>query len=308
VSSKFRNFALITLFGFLVSGPASAQYYAASAGSGTSCNRSLPCALSTAISSAPAGTTIFLLDAILDRLTINKSLTIRGISDSAGIIWQANAETASIYVQAGAADIITIDNIHLAGGGIDFNRGGHLHVMNCIIGDQTPAGSSGIKFQPDSAAKLSVVDTIIKNVGTGTGGGIVVNPQSGGSARVNIERATINGGAFGIAADGNRSTAGINMTIADSMIGGATQDGVIATTTAGGSPIGVYLTNTKSVNNNIGVRSLGPNVTVRLDNSSVVGNGLGLSFASGGALLTYGNNKIVANGANGSFTSAIPTQ
>ena len=48
------------------------------------------------------------------------------------------------------------------------------------------------------------------------------------------------------------------MTIADSMVGGNSQDGIIATTPGGGAPIGVYVKNTKSVNNAFGIRSLGP--------------------------------------------------
>jgi hypothetical protein len=71
------------------------------------------------------------------------------------------------------------------------------------------AGDAGIKFSPSSASKLSVTGTVMNNMGFGTGGGIVVNPQSGGSARVNLERVTVNGNAFGIAADGTNSTAGI---------------------------------------------------------------------------------------------------
>ena len=80
---------------------------------------------------------------------------------------------------------------------------------------------------------------------------------------------------------------------------------MIATTPAGGSPIGVFLKSTKSVNNNIGVRSLGPNVTVRLDGTSVIGNTTGLSFGRGGTLLSYGNNNVDANGSNGAFSGAV---
>ena len=159
------------------------------------------------------------------------------------------------------------------------------------------SGNAGIRFPPNSASKLSVTDTVISNIGSGTGGGIVINPQSGGSAQVNLERVTVNGNAFGIAADGTGSTGGINMTIADSMIGGNSQDGIIATTPGGGAPIGVMVKNTKSVNNAFGIRSLGPNVTVRVDGSTVIGNGTGLSFCGGGALLTFGNNAVRANGS-----------
>jgi hypothetical protein len=153
-----------------------------------------------------------------------------------------------------------------------------------------------------------VTDTVISNMGSGTGGGIVINPQSGGSAQVALERVTVNSNAFGIAADGTGGTTGINMTIADSMINGNVQDGIIATAPSGGAPIGVMVKNTKSVNNAFGIRSLGTNVTVRASNSTVTGNGTGLSFGSGGALLTFGNNEVRANGTDGAFSGAAELQ
>jgi hypothetical protein len=183
-----------------------------------------------------------------------------------------------------------------------------LHVVRCTITNQSGAGTTGVKFQPNGASRLSVTDTVISNYGTGTGGGIVIKPQAGGSAQVNLERVTVNGNAFGIAADGTGSTSGINMTITDSMVGGNSQDGIVATTPGGGAPIGVYVKNTKSVNNNIGIRSIGPNVTVRVDNSAAIGNSIGLSFSSGGALLTFGNNAVQANSTNGAFSGSVPLQ
>jgi hypothetical protein len=98
------------------------------------------------------------------------------------------------------------------------------------------------------------------------------------------------------------------MTIADSMVGGNSQDGIIATTPGGGAPIGVYVKNTKSVNNAIGIRSIGPNVTVRVDGSGVIGNGTGFAALSGGALLTFGNNAVRANGTDGAFSGPVGLQ
>jgi hypothetical protein len=101
------------------------------------------------------------------------------------------------------------------------------------------------------------------------------------------------------------STAGINMTIADSVVSGNTQDGIVATTPGGGAPIGVLVTNTRSVNSNIGIRSIGTGVTIRVDGSKIAGNGTGLRFISGGALLSFGNNAVEANGTNGAFSGPV---
>ena len=95
------------------------------------------------------------------------------------------------------------------------------------------------------------------------------------------------------------------MTIADSVTSGNSQDGILATSPAGGAPIGVAVTNTKTTNNAIGIRSIGSNVTVRVDNSSVIGNVTGLSFISGGSLLTFGNNKVQANASKGAFSGSV---
>jgi hypothetical protein len=239
-------------------------------------------------------------------VVITKSLTIRaeyldsGMTAGPGGFW--------ITVAAGATDVVTLEGLHLDGSGILFSSGGHLHVVRCVINSGHVPDNVGIGFRPNSPGKLSVTDTLISNFGSGTGGGIVINPAPGGSARVNLERVTINGNAFGIAVDGSGSTAGINVTIADSMIGGNTQDGIIATTSSGHAPIGVMVTNTKSVNNAFGIRSIGPNVTVRANNSDIIGNVTGLSSSGGGALLTFGNNRVRANGADGAFSAPVALQ
>jgi hypothetical protein len=281
-----------------------------STGTGLACTRAAPCQFFADAQTATAtGGVISILDPGDNfSIDITKSLTIRAEGVDGGSTFTPSSGFW-IAVRAGASDVVTLEGLHLNGiGGIEFLSGGHLHVVRCVITNGSVSGDAGIRFQPNSASKLSVTDTIISNVGSGTGGGIVINPQSGGSAEVALERVTVNGNAFGIAADGTGSTGGINMTVADSMVANNSQDGIIAVTPSGGAPIGVYVKNTKSVNNSIGIRSIGPNVTVRVDGSGVVGNGTGLSFLGGGALLSAGNNMVQANGANGAFSGPVALQ
>ena len=298
----------------LVASPASAQNvhsWVSSTGTGTACTRIAPCQhLFTALPVTIAGGVISLLDqgaAESGQINITQSVTIRAEGVEGGEASQP-LSGSWIAIQAGPADVVTLEGLYIAGAGISFQSGAHLHVVRCSMGNSNVAGQSSIKFQPSGASKLSVTDTVISNVGSGTGAGIVINPQSGGNAVVNLERVTINGGAFGIAVDGTGSTGGVNLTIADSMIGGNARDGIVATTPAGGAPIGVMVTNTKSVNNAFGIRSIGPNVTVRVGDSTVTGNDTGLSFSGGGALLSFGTNKVRANGTDGAFSGAVALQ
>jgi hypothetical protein len=284
--------------------------WVSSTGSGTACTRAAPCAdFAAAQAATNAGGVISVLDpGDYGNLSITKSLTVRAEGVDGGMTF-TGPSGFFINVIAGASDVVTLEGLHMSGaGGIDFTSGGHLHVVRCVFTNGPLSGLAGIKFEPSSPSKLSVTDTIISNVGSGTGGGIVINPQSGGTAQVALERVTVNGNAFGIAADGTRSTGGINMTIADSMTSNNAQDGIIAVTPSGGAPIGVMVTNTKSVNNSIGIRSIGPNVTVRVGDSIVTANVTGLSFSGGGALLSYGTNKVQANGADGAFSGPVGLQ
>ena len=294
----------------LMTGLAHAQNYqswVSATGSGSTCSRSSPCAdFSVAQSVTNPGGVVTVLDPSNSfiQFFVSKSLTIRAEGVDGGSAYTPFSGTW-ITINAGASDVVTLEGLHFSGSGITFTSGGQLHVVRCVFTNSNLSGQAGIRFRPNSASKLTVTDTVITNFGSGTGGGVVINPQSGGTAEVALERLTINGNAFGIAVDGSGSTGGINMTIADSMIANNAQDGIISTTPSGGAPIGVMVTNTKSVNNQFGARAVGPNVTIRVENSKLTGNNTGLSFSSGGALLSAGNNIVEANGTNGTFSGSI---
>jgi hypothetical protein len=238
--------------------------------------------------------------------TISRSVTI----DCAGV----QTSIISGIIIDGANANVTIKNLEMFEGfdsrAIWFKRGASLRVENVKISGANLAfngiSPAGLMFAPSNLnALLVVVGSSISGSGAGTaGGGIVVNPQAGGSARVMLDHVTVDRNVFGVAVDGTGSTGGINMTISNSVLAANSQDGIVATTPAGGAPIGIMIRNTTSANNNYGVRSLGPNVTIRLDSSSVIGNAAGLSFAGGGALLSYGNNNVEANGSNGAFSGS----
>jgi hypothetical protein len=232
--------------------------------------------------------------------TITKSIEIDCSGTSASIL-AININTAGV--------VVTLRNLSInsaGGNGIQFQNGAALVVENCVIRNQF---LYGIWFVPTApGAKLTVTDSLIAENGNGsTGAGIVINPQGSGTAQVALNRVTLAQNVFGIAADSTGNTGGINVTISDSVSAGNVQDGIIAVT-QGGAPIAMMVKNTKSVNNNIGIRSFGTNVTIRVSNSVITGNGTGLNFSSGGALLSFGNNEVQANGANGAFSGSLGLQ
>jgi len=279
------------------------------------CSRTAPCkTFGGAYGSTLPGGEINCLDSGgFGSVTITDSITIACENVLAGVLASG---TNGITVNAGPNDIVTLRGLEIDGGGtgnngIKFIAGSALIVEKCVIRNFNTAApnGSGILFAPASTGRLIVAGTYFSNNGSGTtGAGILISPAAGGSALVNIERSSFERNTFGIAVDGTNSTAGINTTIADSMLGSQKQDGIIATTPGGGAPIGVLVTNVKSVNNTFGIRSLGPNVTVRVESSIITGNVTGLAFGSGGALLTTGNNLVQANGANGAFSGPVALQ
>jgi hypothetical protein len=307
-----HRFAGLTLaLAGCIATPASAGFtvYLAQTGSGTTCSLAAPCgSMSSALSAAGLnGEVICLNKGSYGGGEIDNSVTISCGYD----LWEA--PTSGIGINTPARSTVSIEGLVADGGAaigtaVLFRGQGNLRLHRVRIGNVPGSDSDGLLFQPSGAAKLEVSDSVFYNSGTGTGGGIVINPTSGGTAQVALERVTVSGNAFGIAADGSRSTGGINMTIADSMIAGNSQDGIVATTSGGGAPIGVMVSNTKSVNNAFGIRSNGPNVTVRVKNSDVMGNSTGLSFSGGGVLATYGNNAVNANNVNGTFSGSLPLQ
>jgi hypothetical protein len=291
--------------------------YISSTGGGTACTRSSPCAgWAAALAAVIVGGTIYCLDPAsynANGVPITKSITV----DCAGGL---NQETNGGFVINGPGIVVRLRNLTLNGFGynspgngtvgIDFKNGSALYLENVNIAGFQSSPAIGVRLEPTaSSSKLVIINSLISDNGVGSvGGGIVISPQSSGSARVLLERVTVANNVFGIAVDGSGSTGGINMTIVGSDVAGNSQDGIIATTPSGGAPIGIYVKSSRSANNTFGIRSLGANVTVRVDGSGVVGNNTGLAFGGGGALLSAGNNMVRANGTDGAFSGPVALQ
>lgn len=275
------------------------------------CSRTAPCkTFAGAISKTAAGGEISVLDpGGFGAVTITKSITINGGGIEGSVL---NSSVNGFVINGAGVDVVLrnldVDGSGATGGtnGIRFIQGDSLLVENTTIRDNTGGASpAGILFAPTTSAQLLLRNVAVSGNGSAaSGGGIVIRPAAGGAATASLERVHVSRNTFGIAVDGSSSTAGINVTIADSVSSTNTQDAIIAVTTAGAAPIGVMVKNTRALNSNFGIRSVGPNVTVRVDGATVTGNSTGLS-ASGGALLSFGNNNVEANGANGAFSGSV---
>lgn len=169
---------------------------------------------------------------------------------------------------------------------------------------------NGVLDRRTTGGKLFITDSIIRENGAGTtGGGVIMRPSSGAAGmNAAITRTRVEGNVFGIVVDLSSSTGGVNMTVADSMSAGNSQDGIVAVSRAGAEGIGVMVKNTQSVNNAIGVRAFSTNATIRLDGVTTTGNGIGITASSGGAVLSFGNNSNQANGSNGAPTGSVAFQ
>lgn len=300
---------------------ANAQFVTYVSGTGDDANscyvRAQPClSLNRAITQVSANGVVVVVDAgAVSLSSINKSVSIEG---------KGNAFITGgtgIGILIGSGDVVRLKGLTFNGGrnastGISFQGAGALHIDDCDIRDyvSTTLGGftfvgTGIEFLPSGQGQLVVTNSrFSRNGSNNTGAGIRIRPTGSGSARVTLSNVVAATNVFGVAVDGEGSTGGINVTIADSILTGNSQDGLVATSSSGGAPIGITVKNSRFANNSIGVRSLAPGTTVRLESSVVSGNGTGLVAGNGGALLTAGNNLIQANGATGAFTGSIALQ
>lgn len=287
--------------------------YGSSSGT-TTCTYAAPCqSFQQAILLSTVGSEINCIDNVAaSGVLIDRPLTINceGVLATNGAKTDSSSVGPIIIRLQNASDTVVLRGLQLNFVGsqqlIAFYQTGTLVLDRVHIGG---SALNGVSFTPDGPAHLIVKDSTIDTSGSGsTGAGIRVAPNGNGSARVVLERVAVARNIFGAAFDGTNSTAGINATVRDSTFAGNANDGIIAVTAAGKAPIGVMVNNSTSANNGYGIRSIGPNVTVRINNSDVVGNVTGLEASGGGALLTFGNNRVRANGSDGAFTGSLALQ
>ena len=263
------------------------------------CSRTAPCkTFAGAISKTAAGGEISVLDpGGYGALTITKSITINGDGTIASILASG---VNGIIVNAGPTDVVILRNLSINGAGLTlgvngvwFQNGGKLYIENTTI---YGFGGQGIMFQPVGASSLFVNRTTISN---SAGGAIYVVPQAAGSASASLNAVTMQGNARGLRAE-DRST----VVVSNSIASGNVANGFVALATT--NPVDMSLENTVSARNGqVGVYS-GALATVRISNVMSVQNNVGLQSVGGGAIISFGNNRVNGNpGGNGAPTASV---
>ena len=200
--------------------------------------------------------------------------------------------------------VVILRGLHIYGAydpgantGVQFANGNALHIEDCKIAGVTSSvgGGKGLRFAPRNASQLYVTDSVISENGfndNSGGGGIFIEPTGSGSARVVLNRVTMNQNTIGIVVDGTGSSGAVNAFISDSVIGGTIGPGVVAKNST------VSIDRSQIVNNSVGVIA-NNGATALLSNSTIQGNSQALNANTGAAIFSYGNNNINANQPGG---------
>jgi hypothetical protein len=237
-------------------------------------------------------------------ISINKSITIEGAGTIASIL---AGGTNSIVVNAGATDTVILRNLSLngtAGGtrGIYFLSGGALQVENCAISNFGGSPGYGIDFEPSAASQLFIDNTTIRN---NIGGGILVKPQSTGSAKVSLEDVRMENNSYGIRAEDNSKVTAHNCTAA-----GNAKNGFLAVSLS--APSEMNLERCVSKNNwtngiASALSSFSGNAIVRFSYTTVTGNTTGLLSTGGGQIISVFQNGVGTNFVGGNTTDGAAT-
>ncbi|HWT11144.1 MAG TPA: hypothetical protein VN231_00150 [Allosphingosinicella sp.] len=282
------------------------------------CSRTAPCkTFAGAISKTAAGGEINCLDpGAYGALTITKSISIICQYTEAGVL--ATLGSTGITVNAAATDTIFLSGLDINGGGganpgangVRILAAGNVHIENSTIRNFTSANGLGVRITPSTNSQVTITNTTITTNGSGvTGGGILITPGAGGSARVTLENVRVQYNANNqLRIDTTGSTGGVTLNVEDSQFlgGGA---GISVNVPAGtGSVAGMINEATISLTGT-GIAANGSNARLRVGNSTITATTTGVSATGSAIINTYGNNRLDGNGSNGAFTlPEIPDQ
>ncbi|HEY0511551.1 MAG TPA: hypothetical protein VGH73_06585 [Thermoanaerobaculia bacterium] len=280
---------LLITFSSLASAQATRTWVSGVGDDANPCSRTAPCkTFAGAYSKTAAGGEINVLDpGGFGAVTIGKSITISSEGFEAGVLVSG---TNAIVISAAATDVVVLRGLDIEGLGTSLDgikvigSLGALHVEKCTINAFRGSNGSGIEIAPAplSAATTQVFikDTIVRNNGQGTGGGIFINPGANATIKASLDNVRIENNVFGLKVQGSST-----VTVNDSVAAGNANAGFSAAT----SPAVVNIERSVSTFNGTGiVCNLG--TTLRLGNTHITNNTT--TFAGNGTCSSFKNNDI----------------
>jgi hypothetical protein len=249
------------------------------------CSRTAPCqTFAGALSQTAAGGEINCLDSSgFGTVTITQSISIQCDNTESGVL--ASSGVNGITVNAGPSDVVFLSGLDLQGlgtgqSGISFTGGKALHVSNVTI---RGFATNGINFAPANAsASLVVQDSIIAdNPNAATGGGILIKPASGLTAKVALTNVHMDRNLYGL-----RAEDGSKVTVSKSSALSNTNNGILAFSSSVAAEINV--SDSVIASNGVnGVAGSGAGATVRMVNVLVFDNGTGVNPAAGSTITSF---------------------
>jgi hypothetical protein len=265
------------------------------------CSFSAPCrSFAYAITQTDPGGEIDVLDSAgYGILTIDKAISI--VNDGSLAKVSVGSGATGIIISAGPNDAIHLRGLSIEGDGVgaigvQFNAGGSLNILNCVVRNFT---TDGIYFAPTTSSTFSIVNSFVADI---VGTGIDIRPV--GSAVISgvidgvIVRDTITGIAlkgFGFA---STSQAYFTVNVVNSVVDNSSAYGFYAA--SGDLPqVRLSLRNVSASNNGIGVYASGAQGFVLLAHSAIVGDTLERltwKIDNGATIFTSGDNQIDTGG------------
>jgi hypothetical protein len=294
------------------------------------CSRTAPCkTFPGAIAKTAAGGEIDTLDpGGFGAVTVTKAITLADEGVGEGGILVAGTNGITVNCSTDPNCVVVVRGLQIDGGplpssnslnGIRFIAGRALIVQNCAIRNFNGGSPNGygISFQPSSGtAESLVIDNTsisangIGSVGAGTGGGVLIQPQSGtATVNVSIDNSVITTNNAGVRADGTIGGTAINVAITRSEVTNNVNGGVAAVNVnaAGAVPVTVSIDHSQVSGNNVGINANGfTNATLRIGNSQLFENATGFKQVGASVMTSFGNNNISDNGAGTGTLGSMP--
>jgi Bacterial Ig-like domain (group 3)/Divergent InlB B-repeat domain len=288
--------------------PNSRTWVSAVSGSDSNpCTRTAPClTFAAALAQTTAGGEIDCLDpGGFGVVTINKALTINCEATLGSVLASG---TNGIVVQAGPADVVTLNGVEFEGVGAGLNAvrflsGKELHMHKFQIRN---FANSGIDIEPSNSARVFLADGYISDCGVGGSGfaAILIKANSGANTSVSINHVQMEDNLNGVFADGSGGGGVAHVQVRDSVVSASSNNG-ISISSAGAPATADVVNNTIRYNINAGIVVTGAAAAMKLGGNIITNNVIGVA-SSGGVLQSFENNQITDNGADGIPINAVP--